>query len=141
MRLCVQALQTPSTTTQQKLEYRNPRLAELLARATLDNDLYESEDEPRPSAEVLARALNVLSALPRGFVRHIEVYPYFGEINILWRNPRKNGRVKATFGPAIDSCCVYWEQMANGRVSSHDLVKNANGNDVQMWVKWLYSAL
>src|SRR5207245_2807235 len=79
-----------------KNEYRvpNPGLFDLVMRNIANDRLYESQNEPRPSASL---AMRVAQFLNDTFVyaRQAEIEPDASDIDVTWRNGEQ--RVKVVF--------------------------------------------
>jgi len=95
-------------------------------------DLYESEDEPRPHALLITKTAKALSGIS---VAKAEIAPFFGEINVTWK---EGGiRVKATFGPDPALFSVYRERFEEGHVTQSHLEENANLDYLEASLQWL----
>ena len=119
------------------LVFVNPDLMDRFLRTVNDEDSYES-DETRP-ANKLVTWVAILLGYRLKHRGEIEVYPHFGDINVVWRNKKKCARVKATF-TANGTIRVYAEQMLLGKVSDNHLIANATIGDLDKSLGWLYSA-
>jgi hypothetical protein len=125
-------MENPSTATVREDTIFDVGVLNVLVDACCDTDLYESDEETRPSPELLKQAAAVLDSLP---IAHAEIAPYFGEIDVTWK--RHNRRVKAIFGPSATSFSVYCEEMQNGRTVTNRLRTNADKQSLCESIKWL----
>jgi hypothetical protein len=124
----------PTTSTTSVCVISNPGVYNTVFDACYDTDLYESIDEPRPSFELIENTAKNLRCTP---IAKADIAPYFGEINVTWKADGR--RVKAIFGPAPTSFCVYREQMNNGRVTYKHLEPKAEPRDLHTSIEWLWN--
>lgn len=114
------------------------RAVNRIVDALRDLDLYESEDELKPSPQAIVAAAGALIALSPQDAESVEIEPYSGELSLIWR-AGGNKRVKAMFGQERNSYSVYYERMAGGRVVECHLRPNADNSYLVDRLTWLHT--
>lgn len=128
-----------STTNNGRFVLDTP-LFDKIAMAVLNDDAYESAEDPRPGVFAMIRATNTLvQSVREEQLQDIEIDPYLGEINITWRNRQRGKRVKVIFRSDAGSFSVYHEHSEQGRVINHALIPNAARGTLGLWVDWVYA--
>jgi hypothetical protein len=106
--------------------------------AVYDQDLYESDEEPKPRPMTIIAAADALSTLSPEDVNTVEIEPYSGELGLVWKSGRTK-RVKAMFGPGRDAYSVYYEHMLNGHVVEHHLQSDPDHGYLRQRLAWLHT--
>lgn len=116
-------------------------IIERLLRVVVDDSLYEA-NEQKPSTAVIVETATMLGrSIPSEYMRHIEIDPSSGAIDITWRDRQLGRRVKASFGPNPHIFALYHEQKDRGRVTAHELIPNARNAELNYWVRWCHGAV
>jgi hypothetical protein len=113
------------------------RMVNRLVDVLSNPDLYESDNEPRPSGAAILAAADALVQLEARDKDNVEIEPYSGELSLVWRAGREK-RVKTMFGQEKGSYSVYYERMLNGRVVEHHLEPNASHEYLRGRLAWLH---
>jgi hypothetical protein len=114
------------------------RTVNMLMDALSNLDLYESNDELRPSGAAILAAADVLVHVEPEDRDIVEIEPYSGELSLIWRAGREK-RVKAMFGQEKGPYSVYYERMVDGRVTEHHLEPNADHTYLKERLAWLHA--
>ncbi|HLJ90507.1 MAG TPA: hypothetical protein VKZ53_27105 [Candidatus Angelobacter sp.] len=132
----------PSRPTSTKFvgSFYNLELLEKILAAVVDDDLYDTPEEQRPSITTITRTAAFLNnALPVEYLQHLEIDPSSGKINITWRDRQLGRRVKVTF---LDySISLYHEQKNNDCKAEYDLLRLVRAEDVNYWVRWCFGSI
>ena len=97
----------------------------------ISNVGYEPK-EPLPKPAVITQAASSLRTFP---LERAEISPFYGEVNVTWRNG--SDRVKATFGPEPNVFYVYKECFENGSVTFNHLEPNPSTQYLRESLDWL----
>jgi hypothetical protein len=126
----------PMTATSGEVSALSSPWLKKLLDALSDGDLYESDEELKPSPSAILAAAEALGHLRAQDADRVEIEPYSGELSLIWRAGR-NKRVKAMFGQEKNSYSIYYEEMSNGRVVDGRLEPNANHTLLKERLAWL----
>jgi hypothetical protein len=123
---------------------QNPFIAELddlvtkINELTRDSNFYE-DDEVSPSADTKALAKRLIyHASPPRLLSGADVYPYYGEINIVWENGGKKVKLIVPPRDSGRSPSLYRGQLRGDRVPEPLFDQNVSPENLRESLAWLH---